>query len=81
MITPVIAPPPERDYLVSTDAIVVLKDDHQHIRKLFTQFQDAGPNATKTKGGIVTKIIEALTVHTYIENECMYPRSPNSSPT
>ena len=27
----------------------------------------------KTKGKIVDKIIEALTVHTYIENEVMYP--------
>ncbi|XAS77124.1 hemerythrin domain-containing protein [Dermatophilaceae bacterium Sec6.4] len=59
---------------MSTDAIVLLKEDHQQIRKLFRQFQDAGPNATKTKGDLVAKIIEALTVHTYIENECMYPR-------
>ncbi len=59
---------------MSTDAIVLLKEEHQQIRKLFRQFQDAGPNATKTKGDLVAKIIEALTVHTYIENECMYPR-------
>jgi len=58
---------------VSSDAIVLLKDDHKQIRKLFKQFQDAGANATKTKGSIVTKIIEALTVHTFLENECMYP--------
>lgn len=58
---------------MSTDAIVLLKDEHKQIRKLFRQFQDAGPDATKTKGVIVTKIIAALTVHTYIENECMYP--------
>ncbi len=58
---------------MSSDAIVLLKDDHKQIRKLFKQFQDAGANATKTKGSIVTKIIEALTVHTFLENECMYP--------
>jgi hemerythrin-like domain-containing protein len=58
---------------VSTDAIVLLKEDHKQIRKLFREFEDAGPNATKTKGKIVEKIIEALTVHTYIENEGMYP--------
>ncbi|ETA07698.1 hemerythrin [Gordonia alkanivorans CGMCC 6845] len=40
---------------------------------LFRDFKSQGPNATKTKGKIVDKIIEALTVHTYIENECMYP--------
>jgi len=59
--------------LVSSDAIVLLKNDHKQIKKLFKQFQDAGANARKTKGSIVTRIIEALTVHTYLENECMYP--------
>lgn len=58
---------------MSTDAIVLLKDDHKHIRKLFRDFENAGPNATKTKARIVDGILEALTVHTYIENECMYP--------
>ncbi len=58
---------------MSTDAIVILKDDHKEIRKLFRDFKSQGPNATKTKGKIVDQIIEALTVHTYIENECMYP--------
>jgi hemerythrin-like domain-containing protein len=58
---------------VSTDAIVLLKNDHKEIRKLFRQFQAAGENAAKTKGEIVAKIIELLTIHTYIENEVMYP--------
>jgi len=58
---------------MSTDAIVVLKDEHQEIRKLFDAFKAAGPNATVTKGKLSTKIIEKLTVHTYLENEYMYP--------
>jgi hemerythrin superfamily protein len=58
---------------MSTDAIVLLKDDHKHIRKLFRDFQGAGENATKTKANVVEKILEALTVHTYLENECIYP--------
>jgi hemerythrin-like domain-containing protein len=58
---------------VSTDAIVLLKQDHKEIRKLFRDFEAAGENAAKTKAKIVDKILEALTVHTYIENECMYP--------
>ena len=28
----------------------------------------------KTKGRLVDRMIELLTVHTYIENEVMYPR-------
>ena len=59
---------------MSTDAIVMLKNDHKEIKKLFTQFQKAGDGAEKTKGKLVDKIIELLTVHTYIENEVMYPR-------
>ena len=59
---------------MSHDAIVQLKDDHQEIRKVFRQFQEAGENATVRKGQLVDKMIELLTVHTYIENEVMYPR-------
>ncbi len=59
---------------MSTDAIVLLKNDHKEVRKLFRDFQKAGDNAFATKGKLVTKIIELLTVHTYIENEVMYPR-------
>jgi hemerythrin superfamily protein len=58
---------------MSTDAIVLLKDDHKEIKRLFKEFQNAGENATASKGKTVSAIIEALTVHTYIENECMYP--------
>jgi hemerythrin-like domain-containing protein len=58
---------------MSTDAIVLLKADHQQIRRLFRDFQQAGENATATKGKTVDKILELLTVHTYLENECMYP--------
>ena len=59
---------------MSTDAIVILRDDHKEIRKLFKAFAAAGENAHATKRDLATKIIEALTVHTYIENETMYPQ-------
>jgi hemerythrin-like domain-containing protein len=59
---------------MSTDAIVVLKEDHKQILKTFKDFEKAGENATAAKGKLVDKIIEQLTVHTYIENEVMYPR-------
>ena len=58
----------------SSDAIVLLKQDHQEIRRAFRDFEQAGESAEKTKGRLVDKIIELLTVHTYIENEVMYPR-------
>ncbi|MGQ4615452.1 hemerythrin domain-containing protein [Nocardia sp. R7R-8] len=58
---------------MTTDAIVLLRDDHKAIRKLFREFEKAGDDAIATKAKAVSKIIEALTVHTYLENECMYP--------
>jgi hemerythrin-like domain-containing protein len=60
---------------MSTDAIVLLKEDHKQIRKLFREFQNAGENATVRKGKLVEQILELLTVHTYLENECMYPET------
>ena len=59
---------------MSNDAIVLLKEDHQEVRRVFTDFENAGENAETTKGRLVDKMIELLTVHTYIENEVMYPR-------
>jgi hemerythrin superfamily protein len=58
---------------MSTDAIVLLKDDHKEIKKLFREFQQAGEDAHARKGDLVKRMIELLTVHTYIENEIMYP--------
>ena len=58
----------------STDAIVLLKADHKEIRKTFADFEKSGDDAEKTKQRLVDKMIELLTVHTYIENEVMYPR-------
>ena len=59
---------------MSSDAIVVLKSDHKEIRGLFREFQAAGDGAVKTKARLVKQILSLLTVHTYIENEVMYPR-------
>jgi hemerythrin-like domain-containing protein len=59
---------------MSTDAIVLLRDDHKEIRKTFKDFQRAGENAHAAKQKLVDRMIELLTVHTYIENEVMYPR-------
>ncbi|MFL6153575.1 MAG: hemerythrin domain-containing protein, partial [Ornithinibacter sp.] len=58
---------------MSQDAIVMLKDDHKEVRKLFREFQKDSTTPAR-KGKLVEQIIELLTVHTYIENEVMYPR-------
>lgn len=56
-----------------SDAIVLLKADHKEIRRVFREFQAAGEKATRKKKKVVDQIIRLLTVHTYIENEVMYP--------
>ena len=57
-----------------TDAIVLLKEDHKEIKRTFAAFEKAGEKAYAEKRRLVDKMIELLTVHTYIENEVMYPR-------
>jgi hemerythrin superfamily protein len=59
---------------MTSDAIVLLKADHKEIRRLFREFQQASDRAVKTKAKLVQQILRLLTVHTYIENEIMYPR-------
>jgi hemerythrin superfamily protein len=64
--------PETLERVMSTDAIVLLKADHKEVKGLFKQFQqERTPDSIK--GALVTKMIELLTIHTYIENECMYP--------
>jgi hemerythrin-like domain-containing protein len=58
---------------MSSDAIVLLKADHKEVKSVFKQFQQAGEDATAKKGDLVKKMIELLTVHTYLENELIYP--------
>jgi hemerythrin superfamily protein len=65
---------------MSTDAIVLLKADHKEIKKVFREFEKAGENATKAKSELVDRMIELLTVHTYIENEVMYPEVRRLAP-
>lgn len=57
----------------STDAIVLLKADHREVAQLFTEFEKSATTAAR-KRAIVAKVIELLTVHTYLENEIVYPQ-------
>jgi hemerythrin superfamily protein len=59
---------------MSNDAIVILKEDHQRIRTLFKKFEQSSESAHAGRAKIVDEIIQELTVHTYLENEVMYPQ-------
>jgi hemerythrin superfamily protein len=58
---------------MSTDASVGLKEDHKTVKRLFKEFQAAEDGPAATKARIVKQILTELTVHTYLENEVMYP--------
>src|SRR3954453_5566508 len=59
----------------STDAIVLLKNDHKEIKRAFSTFKKADKaEDEKVMAEAVDRITELLLVHTYIENEVMYPR-------
>jgi hemerythrin superfamily protein len=57
---------------MSNDAIVVLKQDHTKVKRLFRDFESAGDN-TDRKQTLGREIIGELVAHTYVENEVMYP--------
>ncbi|MET9066201.1 hemerythrin domain-containing protein [Streptosporangium sandarakinum] len=57
------------------DAIVLLKDDHKTVEKLFKEFEQAGETAYKKKQEIVEKISQELCAHAYIEEAIFYPEA------
>lgn len=65
---------------MSKDAIVLLKDDHKTVEKIFKQFEKADENALQEKRKLVDSMIEELTVHTYIEEEIFYPAARAAAP-
>ncbi len=62
------------------DAIVLLKDDHKTVQKLFRQFEKAGDSAYSMKQNLVKQIIEELSMHTYIEEQIFYPEARKRVP-
>jgi hemerythrin superfamily protein len=55
------------------DAISMLKDDHKTVEQLFKRFEKAGDRAHVEKREIVDRIIEELSVHAAVEEQCFYP--------
>lgn len=65
---------------MSNDAIVLLKEDHKTVEKLFKEFEKAGENASAQKRKLVDSMIKELTTHTYIEEEIFYPAARAAAP-
>jgi hemerythrin superfamily protein len=53
------------------DAIALLKADHRQVEAWFSEFD--GTRSSSKKQHLASKICEALTVHTMIEEEIFYP--------
>jgi hemerythrin superfamily protein len=53
------------------DAIAVLKADHRQVEQWFSQFEKS--NGKNEKQQLASRICEALTIHTTIEEEIFYP--------
>jgi hemerythrin superfamily protein len=57
-----------------TNAIELLKSDHDEVEKLFDQYEDARDESNADlKAQIVAMVCKALTVHAQIEEELFYP--------
>lgn len=65
---------------MSTDAIVLLKNDHKTVDQLFKKFEQAGDKAFVTKRKLVDSMIEELTVHAFIEETIFYPTAREAVP-
>lgn len=62
------------------DAIVLLKNDHKEVEKLFRQYEKLGPGAAQTKRKVVDEMIEALSTHAAIEEQHFYPTIREQAP-
>ena len=63
--------PAAKRHSKEADAIALLKSDHRQVEEWFSQFAKTSSQSKKQQ--LATKICEALTVHTTIEEEIFYP--------
>src|SRR6185295_3661020 len=55
------------------DALTLLKDDHQKMRKLLSELESTTERGVKTREDLYARIKSELTVHEIIEEEIFYP--------
>ncbi|MES2324690.1 MAG: hemerythrin domain-containing protein [Pseudomonadota bacterium] len=57
----------------ATDAIALLKEDHEHVKAMFEQYEGLGERAHVSKKKLATEICTELTKHATAEEEIFYP--------
>ena len=55
------------------NALKLLKQDHQRVRKLFDEYDEAGDGSSKRKREIAETIFRELELHRKLEEEIFYP--------
>src|SRR5262245_61174205 len=55
------------------NAVKLLKQDHQRVRKLFDEYEEAGDSSSKEKLEIAETIFQELELHRKLEEEIFYP--------
>ncbi|MET9954091.1 hemerythrin domain-containing protein [Streptomyces sp. NPDC006339] len=62
------------------DGIVLLREDHKRVEKLFKEFERAGDDAYDRKRKIADEVIRELTAHAWIEERVFYPAAREAAP-
>ena len=55
------------------DAMKLLKDDHDKVKKMLTKLESTTERGVKTRQELFAKVKQELTVHEAIEEEILYP--------
>lgn len=55
------------------DAIALLKRDHTEVKEMFSQVEELSERATASRAKLCEKIVQALELHTKIEEGIFYP--------
>ncbi len=63
-----------------SDALVILKNDHRTVEKLFKSYERASERAYKTMRRLVDEMITELSVHAFIEEHVLYPAAKAEVP-
>lgn len=56
-----------------TDALAMLKADHDKVKKMFKEFEKLESDETEEKAQLVKQACTELKIHTRLENEIVYP--------
>jgi len=63
------------------DAMSLLKDDHQKVKKMLSELESTTERGVKTREELFTKVKQELVVHEAIEEEIFYPALKNHPKT